>query len=134
MPSATISGEPSNSPLARAIEEIVNAWAIARGIVYRKVGENEPGQVPPFHLGRGDVAVIGPQGPIAEIEKNEGSGQVSTLTDLLRRLPGLDAARKLNVNDRTLNWGVYVFIGAVIFLTLIVLLAGIARRRRRRDR
>jgi len=33
----TIGGEPSNSPLARAIEEIVNAWAIARGIVYRKV-------------------------------------------------------------------------------------------------
>lgn len=32
----TIGGEPVNSPLARAIEEVVNAWAIHRGIVYKK--------------------------------------------------------------------------------------------------
>ena len=32
----TIGGGPLNSPLARAIEEIVNAWAIHRGIVYKK--------------------------------------------------------------------------------------------------
>jgi patatin-related protein len=32
----TIGGGPLNSPLARAIEEVVNAWAIHRGIVYKK--------------------------------------------------------------------------------------------------
>jgi patatin-related protein len=32
----TIGGEPVNSPLARAVEEVVNAWAIHRGIVYKK--------------------------------------------------------------------------------------------------
>ena len=31
-----IGGEPVNSPLARAVEEVVNAWAIHRGIVYKK--------------------------------------------------------------------------------------------------
>jgi patatin-related protein len=31
-----IGGGPLNSPLARAIEEVVNAWAIHRGIVYTK--------------------------------------------------------------------------------------------------
>jgi hypothetical protein len=32
----TIGGWPLNSPLAVAIEEVVNAWAIHRGIVYQK--------------------------------------------------------------------------------------------------
>jgi len=32
----TIGGGPLNSPLARAIEETVNAWAVHRGIVYKK--------------------------------------------------------------------------------------------------
>jgi patatin-related protein len=32
----TIAGGPLNSPLAHAIEEIVNAWAVHRGIVYKK--------------------------------------------------------------------------------------------------
>src|SRR5262245_53924131 len=32
----TIGGGPLNSPLARAIEEVVNAWAVHRGIVYKK--------------------------------------------------------------------------------------------------
>jgi len=32
----TIGGAAPNSPLARAIEEIINAWAARRGIVYRK--------------------------------------------------------------------------------------------------
>jgi patatin-related protein len=32
----TIGGWPPNSPLARATEEIINAWAIHRGIVYKK--------------------------------------------------------------------------------------------------
>jgi patatin-related protein len=32
----TIGGWPLNSPLAVAIEEVVNAWAIHRGIVYKK--------------------------------------------------------------------------------------------------
>jgi patatin-related protein len=32
----TISGGPLNSPHARAIEEVVNAWAIQRGIDYKK--------------------------------------------------------------------------------------------------
>ena len=35
---AMIGGAPANSPLARAMEEIVNAWAIQRGIVYSKDG------------------------------------------------------------------------------------------------
>jgi patatin-related protein len=35
---AMIGGAPANSPLARAMEEIVNAWAIQRGIVYSKAG------------------------------------------------------------------------------------------------
>jgi hypothetical protein len=111
-----------------AVAEVVRTGDIA-GIVYRQVGENAPGQVPPFRLGRGDIAVIGPQGPIAEIEKNEGRAQGNIFTDWLRRIPGLDTARKLN--ESTMNWGVLVFVAATIFLTLIILLAGIARRRRR---
>ena len=37
----TLGGEPIDSPLARTIEEIVNAWAIHRGIIYKKA-ESEP--------------------------------------------------------------------------------------------
>ena len=33
---AMIGGMPANSPLARAVEEIINAWTVHRGIVYRK--------------------------------------------------------------------------------------------------
>ena len=33
---AMIGGVPANSPLARAMEEIINAWTVHRGIVYRK--------------------------------------------------------------------------------------------------
>src|SRR5260370_1095548 len=32
----SIGGGPLNSPLARAIEEVVNAWVVHRGIVYQK--------------------------------------------------------------------------------------------------
>jgi patatin-related protein len=35
---ATVGGAPRNSPLARALEEIINAWTIDRGIVYGKAG------------------------------------------------------------------------------------------------
>ncbi|HUI14368.1 MAG TPA: patatin-like protein, partial [Xanthobacteraceae bacterium] len=37
---ATIGGVPLTSPLARAVEEIVNAWAVARGIVYQRAGSD----------------------------------------------------------------------------------------------
>ena len=36
-----LGGQPADSPLARTMEEIVNAWAIHRGIVYKKA-ESEP--------------------------------------------------------------------------------------------
>ncbi len=34
---ATIGGAPANSPAARAMEEIINAWTVHRGIVYSRV-------------------------------------------------------------------------------------------------
>ena len=37
---ATVGGVPQTSPLARAVEEIVNAWAVRRGIVYQKAGSD----------------------------------------------------------------------------------------------
>jgi len=37
---ATIGSVPPTSPIARAIEEIVNAWAVHRGIVYQKAGSD----------------------------------------------------------------------------------------------
>jgi patatin-related protein len=36
-----LGGEPANSPLTRLVEEIVNAWAAYRGIVYKKA-ESQP--------------------------------------------------------------------------------------------
>jgi patatin-related protein len=50
-----IGGRPLNSPLARAIEEVVNAWAVDRGIVYKKAESEvlkresaEVSQLPPW--------------------------------------------------------------------------------------
>jgi patatin-related protein len=37
---ATIGGVPPISPLARAVEEIVNAWAVRGGIAYQKAGSD----------------------------------------------------------------------------------------------
>lgn len=118
------------------VAEIVRAGDIV-GIVYRKVGENAPESVPPFRLGRGDVAVIGPQGKIAEIEKSEVTGGtapegLASVGDWLRWLPQFNASNQ--AIQRSLNWGVPIFIGAVVVIVVIVLLAGVARRRSRADK
>lgn len=119
-----------------AVAEVVRVGDIV-GIVYRKVGENAPESVPPFRLGRGDVAVIGPQGPIAEIERSEVTeGKAATGTasgsDWLQWLPQFNMTNR--VIDRSLNWGVPIFIGAVVFVVVIILIAGAARRRARADK
>jgi hypothetical protein len=118
------------------LAEVVRVGDIV-GIAYRKVGENAPESVPPFRLGRGDVAVIGPQGPIAEIERNEparGSAPngLPYVGDWLRWLPQFDSGN--SVIQRSLSWGVPLFIGAIVVIVVIILLAGVARRRSRADR
>jgi len=117
------------------VAEIVHAGDLV-GIVYRKVGANAPEAVPPFRLGRGDVAVIGPQGPIAEMEQSRpaagGAASAPTASDWLAWLPQLNTG--VPFLERTLNWGVPVFIGATLVVVVIILLAGVARRRSRSGR
>ncbi len=117
------------------VAEIVRAGDKV-GIVYRRVGEKAPQQVPPFKLGRGDVAVIGPQGPIAELNKNETADMPAdkskiSAADWLKWLPSLKSDNP--TIQRSLNWGVPIFIGAVLILVMVILVAGAARRRARRD-
>jgi hypothetical protein len=115
------------------VAEVVRVGDIV-GIVYRKVGDKAPEQVPPFRLGHGDVAVIGPQGPVAEIDKSEtaespSSTSAISIADWLKWLPQFKSDNP--VIQQSLNWGVPIFIGAVLILAAIILVAGAARRRAR---
>jgi patatin-related protein len=93
----TISGVSLNPPFARAIEEIINAWAIHRGIVYKKAESEafkheaaETSRLPPWveFLLTFDV----------DYRKRrlhfliEGQNRLYRLLDDEKRFPGLDPA------------------------------------------
>ena len=86
------------------------------GILYRTVGKGNPSYDKPFRLSRGNVAAIGPNGLLTEIDTENASG------------------RDVNKDDdsfalRNTLWWILPIIGIILFIVLLVFASRMRRRR-----
>jgi hypothetical protein len=120
--------------------DVVRAGEIA-GVAYATVGREAPAFEKPIRLGRGDVAIVGPAGVLAEVG---GSRTIETSRPLESLLPaGSDISAWLPTelqpvvqalpSGSGLGWAVpLATLGVLLFLLLLVR-AAVARRKARKS-
>jgi hypothetical protein len=110
------------------------------GVAYSTVGQRPPVFEKPIRLGRGDVAVVGPTGVLAEVSGNRtlelggpphglGTGTIDVgawlpdeLQPLVRALP----------SGTPMGWAVPIATIAVLLFVLLLIRAAVARRKARK--
>lgn len=119
--------------------DVVRAGEVA-GVAYATVGREAPAFEKPIRLGRGDVAIVGPTGVLAEVS---GSRMIETGRPLESLLPGgtdigawlpteLQPVVRALPSGTSLGWAVpLATIGVLLFLLLLVR-ATVARRKARK--
>ena len=109
-----------------------------RGIAYATIGERPPVFEKPIRLGRGEIAVVGAVGVLAEVS---ASGTVETgaaregllPSDIGAWLPeGLQPMVQALPTSTPLGWGVPLATLAVLLFVVLLIRAAVARRRARR--
>lgn len=92
------------------------------GVLWQTIGAEAPSFDKPFRLARGDIALVGAEGPLVEIDSADPSGSLMAVAE---DGPTRDLAWR-----RSLSWGVPTMIGlAALFLLLLARAAWVRRQR-----
>jgi hypothetical protein len=119
--------------------DVVRAGEIA-GVAYATVGRDAPAFEKPIRLGRGDVAIVGPAGVLAEVS---GSRALETGRPLESLLPAgsditawlpteLQPAIRALPTGTAVGWAVPIATVAVLLFLLLLIRAAVARRKARK--
>ena len=121
------------------VVDVVRAGEL-HGIAYATVGQQAPVFEKPIRLGRGDVAVVGPAGVLAEVSGNRtleiGGPQPGLLpgaTDISAWLPEeLQPIVRALPGGTQMGWAVPIATVAVLLFVLLLIRAAVARRKARK--
>lgn len=110
------------------------------GIAYATVGQRAPAFDKPIRLGRGDVAVVGASGVLAEVSGNRTleigqsqSGVLPSATDISAWLPAeLQPVVRALPTGTPMGWAVPIATVAVLLFVLLLIRAAAARRKARK--
>lgn len=111
------------------------------GIAYKTVGRDAPVIEKPIRLGRGDIAIFGPPGVLAELSSTRSVETSLPIEEMLPSGSDLQAWMPAELkpvlealpSGRSMGWAVPVAVIGVLLFILLLIRAAVARRKARKD-